>query len=259
MTANCNNTVVVIHSVGPVLIGEWYDHPNVTAILWAGVPGQESGNSLVDVLYGKVSTGAKTPFTWGKTREAYGESLLVEPNNGVGAPQDDFTEGVFIDYRHFDKNDETPIYEFGYGLSYTTFSYSNLQVQALNPLPYKPVTGKTGPAPSLGSAGKASDDLYPSGLRKVAKYIYPWLNSTDLKASSGDPDYGLDTLVYIPAGASDGSPQPILPAGGGPGGNPGLYDELFWVSATITNTGDVIGDEVPQLVHPLHPQTFLKI
>ncbi|TQB74553.1 hypothetical protein MPDQ_004659 [Monascus purpureus] len=258
VTANCNNTVVVIHSVGPVLIGEWYDHPNVTAILWAGVPGQESGNSLVDVLYGKVSTGAKTPFTWGKTREAYGESLLVEPNNGVGAPQDDFTEGVFIDYRHFDKNDETPIYEFGYGLSYTTFSYSNLQVQALNPLPYKPVTGKTGPAPSLGSAGKASDDLYPSGLRKVAKYIYPWLNSTDLKASSGDPDYGLDTLVYIPAGASDGSPQPILPAGGGPGGNPGLYDELFWVSATITNTGDVIGDEYVSLGGPDEPKVVLR-
>lgn len=49
----CNNTIVVIHSVGPTLLTDWYDSPNVTAIIWAGEPGQESGNSIVDVLYGK--------------------------------------------------------------------------------------------------------------------------------------------------------------------------------------------------------------
>jgi beta-glucosidase len=45
----------------------------------------------------------------------------------------------------------------------------------------------------------------------------------------------------------DSSPQPLLPAGGAPGGNPGLYDVLYEVSATITNTGGVSGDEVAQL------------
>lgn len=49
----CNNTIVVIHSVGPTLVTDWYDSPNVTAIVWAGEPGQESGNSIVDVLYGE--------------------------------------------------------------------------------------------------------------------------------------------------------------------------------------------------------------
>ena len=245
---NCNNTIVIIHSVGPVLVNEWYDHPNVTGILWAGLPGQESGNSLADVLYGRVNPGAKSPFTWGKTRESYRDYLITEPNNGDGAPQEDFTEGIFIDYRGFDKRNETPIYEFGYGLSYTTFNYSNLNVQVLNASSYTPSSGETEAAPTFGETGNASDYLYPSGLKKITDFIYPWLNSTDLREASGDSSYGLNASEYIPEGGTDGSAQPILAAGGGPGGNPGLYDELIRVSATIKNTGKLAGDEVPQLV-----------
>ncbi|RAK86143.1 beta-glucosidase precursor [Aspergillus costaricaensis CBS 115574] len=245
--SNCNNTIVVIHSVGPVLVNEWYDNPNVTAILWGGLPGQESGNSLADVLYGRVNPGAKSPFTWGKTREAYQDYLVTEPNNGNGAPQEDFVEGVFIDYRGFDKRNETPIWEFGYGLSYTTFNYSNLEVQVLSAPAYEPASGETEAAPTFGEVGNASDYLYPSGLQRITKFIYPWLNGTDLEASSGDASYGQDSSDYLPEGATDGSAQPILPAGGGPGGNPRLYDELIRVSVTIKNTGKVAGDEVPQL------------
>jgi beta-glucosidase len=55
-TANqCANTIVVLHTVGAVIMESWYDHPNVTAILYAGLPGQESGNSLLDVLVGTVN------------------------------------------------------------------------------------------------------------------------------------------------------------------------------------------------------------
>jgi beta-glucosidase len=50
VSALCNNTIVVMHTTGPVLVSDWYDNENVTAIVWAGLPGQESGNSLVDVL-----------------------------------------------------------------------------------------------------------------------------------------------------------------------------------------------------------------
>lgn len=53
--------------------------------------------------YGNVNPGGKTPFTWGATRASYGTDVLYKPNNGDLAPQDDFTEGVFIDYRGFDR------------------------------------------------------------------------------------------------------------------------------------------------------------
>lgn len=259
VTQNCNNTVVVMHTVGPVLIDSWYDNPNVTAIIWAGLPGQESGSALTDVLYGRASPGGKSPFTWGKTREAYGPPLLTEPNNGNGAPQDDFTEGVFIDYRNFDKNKETPIYEFGFGLSYTTFAYSDLKIDPLPSRPYRPTRGRTKHARTYGQSSKPSENLYPDNLERVNLYIYPWLNSTDLKKSSGDPDYGMEASEYIPEGARDGRPQELLPAGGAPGGNSGLYDNLFRVSATIKNTGKVVGDEIPQLVSVYLPRRLKSL
>lgn len=74
--ANSNNVVLVVHSVGPVLLQKYQDHANVTAIIWAGLPGQESGNSLVDVLYGRVNPSAKLPFSIAKTREDFGTDIL---------------------------------------------------------------------------------------------------------------------------------------------------------------------------------------
>jgi hypothetical protein len=250
VSAVCNNTIVVMHTVGPVLVTEWYDNPNVTAILWAGLPGQESGNSLVDVLYGAYNPGGKLPFTIGPDRASYGTDILYIPNNGqFDAPQLDFTEGVFIDYRAFDKAGITPIYEFGFGLSYTTFSYSGLTVTPGSSAPYVPTTGMTAAAPSLGNfSTNPSDYLFPNGsFPHIPLYIYPYLNSTDLASQSGDPNSGEPVSQYLPPGATDSSPQVLLPAGGAPGGNPGLYDVLYEVSATITNTGSVTGDEVAQL------------
>lgn len=259
----CDNTVVVMHSVGPVLVDKWYDHENVTAILWAGLPGQESGNSIADVLYGRVNPGAKSPFTWGRDRAPYGAPLLYNPNNGNGAPQIDFNEGIFIDYRAFDKKNATPIYEFGYGLSYTTFSYSNIKVHPLNPSPYKPRDDYTSPARSLtNSTRKLSEYLMPSEINQVPLYIYPWLNSTNPANASADPDYGLPTKQYTPTGARDSSAQPVHPAGGAPGGNPGLYEGVYTVTATITNSGNRTGDEVPQLYvslgGPQDPRVVLR-
>ena len=246
VSALCNNTIVVLHTIGPVLIDEYKKNPNITAILWAGLPGEQSGNAIADVLYGRVNPGAKLPFTMGARREDYGTDLLEAPNAGTNAPQQDFTEGVFIDYRSFDKNGVAPVYEFGYGLSYTTFGYSNIQVEKTSAGPYKPTTGKTGPAPTLGSiSNNSADYLFPNNIERVPLYIYPYLNSTDLKTSANETDYALPG--FVPAGSQDGSPQPLPAAGGAPGGNRQLYDVLYHVTATVTNTGKVVGEEVPQM------------
>lgn len=246
VSANCNNTIVVLHTVGPVLLRNYSDHPNITAILWAGLPGEQSGNSIADVLYGRVNPSAKLPFTLGKSREDYGTDLLYTPNEGTGAPQVNFTEGNFIDYRAFDNADITPVYEFGYGLSYTTFAYSDLKISKTIAGDYTPTTGRTAAAPVLGAAGNnTADYLFPTNFSAVPLYIYPYLNFTDLERSANDSNYGVPG--YIPAGSQDGSSQPLLPAGGAPGGNPQLYDVLYQVTATITNTGKISGAEVPQL------------
>jgi hypothetical protein len=249
VSALCNNTIVVIHSTGPTLLTEWYDSPNVTAILWAGVPGQESGNSITDVLYGRVNPAARTPFTWGPTRESYGTDVLYNPNNGQGAPQDDFTEGVFIDYRAFDAQNITPIYEFGFGLSYTTFEYSNLTITKAGAGNYTPTMGTTAAAPVLGNySTNLADYLFPNAsFPHIWQYIYPYLNTTDAKEASADPHYGQTAAEFLPPHATDGSPQPLLAAGGAPGGNPELWDVLYTVTATIKNNGTVNGEEVPQL------------
>ncbi|KAJ3884342.1 glycosyl hydrolase family 3 C-terminal domain-containing protein [Lentinula edodes] len=90
-----SNVVVVIHATGAVNIEKWADNPNVTAIIAASLPGQESGAGLVPVLYGDVLPSGKIPWTWGKSSDDYPILLLY------------FMEGVFIDYRWFDKNNIT--------------------------------------------------------------------------------------------------------------------------------------------------------
>lgn len=112
-----DNVVVVVHSVGPIVLDSILSNPSVKAIVWAGLPSQENGNALVDVLYGEVSPSGKLPYTIAKKESDYGSRVVQGDDN--------FSEGLFIDYRHFDAEDIEPQYEFGFGLckfSCLTFS-----------------------------------------------------------------------------------------------------------------------------------------
>ncbi|KPM45185.1 putative beta-glucosidase G [Neonectria ditissima] len=123
-------TVVITHS-GGIDTMPWASNPNVSAILAAHYPGQESGNSIVDVLFGDVNPSGKIPYTIAKQESDYNTPILnlTGPDAlNSSAWQSDFVEGLFTDYRHFDAKDITPQYEFGYGLSYTTFSTSNVSL-----------------------------------------------------------------------------------------------------------------------------------
>jgi beta-glucosidase len=130
VAANCSNTIVVIHNAGIRTVDAWIDHPNITAVVFAGVPGQESGNAIVDVLYGNVNPSGRLPYTVARSESDYGALLnsTVDPSNPPFL-QSNFTEGLYIDYRAFDAQKITPRYEFGFGLSYTTFGYANLTIE----------------------------------------------------------------------------------------------------------------------------------
>ncbi|KAI0016526.1 beta-glucosidase-related glycosidase [Xylariomycetidae sp. FL0641] len=129
VAANCSNTVVVIHSTGIRTVDAWIDHPNVTAVLYAGLPGQESGNSIVDVLWGDVSPSGKLPYTVAKKESDYGAGVLNSSISFDRFPQSDFDEGLYVDYRAFDRAGIEPRFAFGHGLTYSTFGYSELVIQ----------------------------------------------------------------------------------------------------------------------------------
>ncbi|KAF9025178.1 beta-glucosidase [Hymenopellis radicata] len=126
--ASNNNTIVIVHSVGPLILEPWIEHPNVTAVLWAGAPGQEAGNSIADVLYGDWNPSGRLPYTIAKKPEDY-SAQLVTGGSGDDILVVSYTEGLNIDYRHFDAKNITPRYEFGFGLSYTTFEYDSLSIE----------------------------------------------------------------------------------------------------------------------------------
>jgi beta-glucosidase len=180
VATNCSNTIVVIHSAGIRTVDAWIEHPNITAVLFAGVPGQESGNAIADVLYGDVNPSGRLPYTVARQESDYGHLLnsTTDPSNPAFL-QSDFTEGLYIDYRAFDAKNITPRYEFGFGLSYTTFSYADMAVEP---------------------AADASLAQFPSSSVQIVQ-----------------------------------------------GGHPELWNVLYRVNVTITNTGKVAGHEVAQL------------
>ncbi|KAJ4992147.1 glycosyl hydrolase family 3 N terminal domain-containing protein [Stagonosporopsis vannaccii] len=132
VATNCSNTIVVLHSAGIRVVDSWIEHPNVTAVVFAGVPGQESGNAIVDVLYGDINPSGRLPYTVARNESDYGSLLnsTVDPTHPAFL-QSNFTEGLYIDYRAFDQKNITPRFEFGYGLSYTTFGYADLNIESV--------------------------------------------------------------------------------------------------------------------------------
>ncbi|KAI0471685.1 glycoside hydrolase superfamily [Xylariaceae sp. FL0804] len=116
VASSCNNTVVVVNTVGPRVLDAWADHANVTAVLYAGLLGQNSGLAIADVLYGRVNPSAKLSHTVAHNASDY-------PVGVCETEECDFDEGSYIDYRHFDARNASVRYPFGHGLSYTSFAY----------------------------------------------------------------------------------------------------------------------------------------
>ncbi|KAK1656707.1 glycoside hydrolase superfamily [Colletotrichum godetiae] len=126
----CANTIVVVHAAGIRLVDQWIDHPNITATVIAHLPGQDSGPALVELLYGEASFSGKLPYTLARNESDYSVYAPCGRQSNTTSPQCDFEEGVYVDYRAFDESGIEPRFEFGFGLTYTQFTYSSLRVKA---------------------------------------------------------------------------------------------------------------------------------
>ena len=93
---------------------------NIKAILNISLPGQEGGHAVADVLLGKAAPGGRLTATWARRYEDYPSAGNYSHLNG-DLEKEEYSEGIYIGYRYFDKFDIKPLFPFGYGLSYTTF------------------------------------------------------------------------------------------------------------------------------------------
>jgi beta-glucosidase len=180
---NCNNTMVVVNTVGSRILDSWIENDNITAVVYSGLLGQESGNSLVDVLYGTVNPSGRLAHTIAKNESDYNVEICE-------TAVCNFTEGNYIDYKYFDAYNVTPRYEFGYGISYTTFEYSDLSVTITN------------------STALAS--TYPTGALAVGGKTDLWdevVSATVTVANNGTADGNEVSQLYVQY--PDAADQPV--------------------------------------------------
>ena len=117
------NTVVVLNT-GSAVTMPWID--KVAGVLEAWYPGQESGNAIAALLFGDVNPSGKLPVTF-PTSLAQVPASTPAQWPGVGGNVQ-YSEGLDVGYRWYDAKNLTPLYPFGYGLSYTSFAFSKLKV-----------------------------------------------------------------------------------------------------------------------------------
>jgi beta-glucosidase len=101
---------------------------SVAAVIETWYPGQEAGNSLVQLLSGQVNPSGKLPVSWPDASGPHPDASLQEFGGGGGPTY--FNEGLNVGYRWFEATGAKPEYPFGYGLSYTSFRYSDLRISS---------------------------------------------------------------------------------------------------------------------------------
>lgn len=242
IAARCHKTIVVVNSVGPVNMEKWIDNENVVGVIYMPPLGQYVGESLAEVIFGDVNPSGKLPFTIAKKKLHY-VPIIDDLSKSID-PQDTFDRDIYLDYRFFDKHNIKPRFEFGFGMSYTKFELSDLQIVEINsPREYLPY-----PEDYLPIYRTIEDDicdpedaLFPhEDMDPLPGYIYPYLYNEDVRSL---PDE--DEFDYPKGYNTQFKTSP--PLSGGFGGNPQLWETLFSVKARVKNIGKDKGGYVGQL------------
>lgn len=128
---NPQHTVVIVNAGGSVSTSGWLD--KVPVFIDAFYPGQEGGTAIAEILFGKVNPSGRLCFTWDKKWEdipSFGNYPNPVPKVKSSAYKDGvfYKEGVFAGYRGYDAKNIEPLFPFGFGLSYTSFEFSDVKV-----------------------------------------------------------------------------------------------------------------------------------
>jgi len=163
MTAANKNTIVVMTSGGSVDMNSWIDR--VPALVQAWYPGQEGGTALAEILFGDTNPSGRLPVSFERRWEDNPVHDSYYPE--AGTKRVVYKEGVFVGYRGYEHNGTKPLFPFGFGLSYTTFKYSNLLI--------KPLTNSEGPRYEV------SFDVENTGTREGADVAQVYVGDTRTK------------------------------------------------------------------------------
>lgn len=124
-----NKSLIVLLNIGGVIeMKSWQDMADAILLIWQ--PGQEGGNAVKEVISGAVTPSGKLATTF-PVNYADAASAKGFPGTPAAMPTEvKYTEGIYVGYRYFEKNNKQVVYPFGFGLSYTDFTYSNLKISS---------------------------------------------------------------------------------------------------------------------------------
>ena len=203
--AEVNKNVIVVINAPAVVNVPWLD--KVKALVFTGFAGAESGHAIADILFGNENPSGHLPYVWGKeddycTKIKLKNTTILENGNtfedeyrypgvdsaglvdnrpGYEKEQYDYSEGLYVGQRWFNKQNKKAIFPFGFGLSYTTFEYSDLKVKMKKEgltCTFKikntgSVSGKAVPMAFL---------TFPESIGDYPKYIYKGFEKVELNA-----------------------------------------------------------------------------
>ena len=203
--AEVNKNVIVVINAPAVVNVPWLD--KVKAVIFSGFAGAESGHAIADILFGNENPSGHLPYVWGKeddycTKIKLKNTTILENGNtfedeyrypgvdsaglvdnrpGYEKEQYDYSEGLYVGQRWFNKQNKKAIFPFGFGLSYTTFEYSDLKVKMKKEgltCTFKikntgSVSGKAVPMAFL---------TFPESIGDYPKYIYKGFEKVELNA-----------------------------------------------------------------------------